>query len=123
MDVEDNAFIAVKNTDGKIGFLHASCTEWKNMFSLEIYGKSGKIEIAGLGGSYGLEKMAIHRMTPEMGPPQTESWEFPGNDESWELEIKDFLSDITNNTNFTDNLKTSKMVLQMIDEIYEKTGR
>lgn len=123
MDVEDNAFIAVKNTDGKIGFLHASCTEWKNMFSLEIYGKLGKIDIAGLGGSYGLERMAIHRMTPEMGPPQTESWEFPGNDESWELEIKDFLNDIANNTNFTDNLKTSKTVLQMIDEIYEKTGR
>ena len=28
---------------GQIAFLHASCTEWKNLFSLEIYGRDGKL--------------------------------------------------------------------------------
>ena len=35
---------------GQVAFLHASWTEWKNMFSFEIYGRMGKLEITGLGG-------------------------------------------------------------------------
>jgi predicted dehydrogenase len=123
MNVEDNAFISIKNAKGNIGFLHASCTEWKNMFSLEVYGELGKLEVSGLGGSYGQEKIAIHRMMPEMGPPLTETFEYPGNDLSWEMEINDFFSDIKNDTNHTDNLETSRKILEIIDEIYEKTGR
>jgi predicted dehydrogenase len=42
MAVEDNVFISLKNIEGNIAFLQASCTEWKNMFSLEIYGKTAR---------------------------------------------------------------------------------
>ena len=39
--------------------------------------KNGKIEINGLGGSYGTEKVTLYKMLPEMGPPETFSWEYP----------------------------------------------
>jgi predicted dehydrogenase len=119
MNVEDNAFLSLSNIKGNIAFLHASCTEWKNMFSLEVYCKFGKIEVAGLGGSYGLERLTLYKMKPEMGPPQVQNWEFPGEDDSWELEIQEFLQDIKNNTNHSNNLESSKKVLDIISEIYK----
>ena len=61
------------------------------MFSLEIYGRYGKIDINGLGGSYGVEKITFFKMLPEMGPPETYSWEYPMKDDSWEYEFKVFL--------------------------------
>ena len=71
MPVDDNAFMTLRTAGGQTAFLHVSCTEWKNLFSLEIYGRDGKLAIDGLGGSYGVERLAYYRMLPEMGPPET----------------------------------------------------
>ena len=43
--VDDNSFLILKFKNNKVASLHASCTEWKNCFILEIYGKKGKIKI------------------------------------------------------------------------------
>jgi hypothetical protein len=64
------------------------------MFSFEIYGKVGKIEISGLGGSYGIERLAFYRMLPQMGAPETTIWEYPGADESWAVEFSEFVDDV-----------------------------
>jgi predicted dehydrogenase len=123
MDVEDNAFIVVKNKTGAIGFFHVSCTEWKNTFSLEIYGKMGKLEINGLGGSYGTEKLTYFKMNSEMGPPETFSWEYPMQDNSWTTEIKQFIDDIVNGSRNSSNLESSLRILNLVNEIYVRTGR
>jgi len=123
MAVEDNVFISLKNIEGNIAFLQASCTEWKNMFSLEIYGKMGKIEISGLGRSYGEETLTFHKMLPEMGPPVTETWSFPDPDDSWEIEMREFINDLQTGTNNSDNLESSLEVLRVIGEIYSRTNR
>ena len=123
MAVEDNVFMSLKNELGKIAFLQASCTEWKNMFSLEIYGKKGKIEISGLGGSYGLETLTFHKMLPEMGPPLTETWSFPDPDDSWAIEMGEFIDDLQTGSNNSDNLDSSLEVLRVIRDIYSRTNR
>jgi predicted dehydrogenase len=123
MDVEDNAFLILKDDEGRIAFLHASCTEWKNLFSIEVYGKSGKVEISGLGRSYGLETLTYYQMLPEMGPPLTQIWQFPEFDNSWSLELEQFTSDINDNTDFSNNVATSVKVLELIETIYERSGR
>ena len=69
-------------------------TEWKNTFSLEIYGRVGKLHIDGLGGSYGTEKLTWYQMLPEMGPPETTAWEYPMADDSWSAEFAEFLEEI-----------------------------
>ncbi len=94
MPVDDNAFLLLKTARRQVAFLHASCTEWKNLFSFEIYGQDGKVQIDGLGGSYGLERIAHYRMLPQMGPPETTIWEYPMEDRSWRLEFSEFLEDI-----------------------------
>ena len=123
MAVEDNVFMSLKNKSGNIAFLQASCTEWKNMFSLEIYGQTGKIEISGLGRSYGLETLTFHKMLPEMGPPVTEAWNFPEPDDSWAIEISEFTEDLLTGSNKSDNLESSLEVLRVIGEIYARTDR
>ena len=123
MPVEDNAFISLKNDFGKIAFLQASCTEWKNMFSLEIYGKTGKLHISGLGRSYGIETLTLHKMLPEMGPPISETWTYPEEDDSWALEINEFIGDLVNGTSKSDNLESSHEVLRVIEEIYSRSSR
>src|SRR5271169_3254799 len=45
MPVDDNGFMLLRTMDRKTALLHVSCTEWKNTFSFQIYGKTGKIEI------------------------------------------------------------------------------
>jgi predicted dehydrogenase len=123
MEVEDNVFMSLKNDSGSIAFLQASCTEWKNMFSIEIYGQTGKIEISGLGRSYGLETLTFHKMLPEMGPPITETWDFPEPDDSWAAEMREFIDDLLTGSNKSDNLESSLEVLRVIGEIYSRTNR
>jgi predicted dehydrogenase len=94
MPVDDNAFLMLRTAANQIAWLHVSCTEWKNLFSLEIYGRDGKLQVEGLGGSYGVERLAYYKMLPQMGPPDTTIWEYPGADRSWQLEFDEFLEDI-----------------------------
>jgi predicted dehydrogenase len=42
MPVDDNAFLLLRTAGGQTASLHVSCTEWKNLFSLEIYGREGR---------------------------------------------------------------------------------
>ena len=86
MPVDDNGFMLLKTAKKQAAFLHVSCTEWKNLFSMEIYGKFGKLDLSGLGGSYGLEKITWYKMLPKMGPPETTSWEYPMDDDSWSVQ-------------------------------------
>ena len=67
MPVEDNAFMSLRTSTGVTAWLHASWTEWKNTFSFEIFGRDGKLQIDGLGGSYGAERLTHYRMLPELG--------------------------------------------------------
>ncbi|MBU6411828.1 MAG: Gfo/Idh/MocA family oxidoreductase, partial [Verrucomicrobia bacterium] len=67
MPVDDNAFLDLRNAAGRTAWLHVSCTEWKNLFSLEIYGCDAKLHWEGLGGSYGPERLTYYKMLPQMG--------------------------------------------------------
>lgn len=122
MPVDDNAFMTLKTKKNQVAFLHASCTEWKNLFSMEIYGKLGKLDISGLGGSYGLEKLTHYKMLPEMGPPETTSWEFPRGDDSWQVEMDEFYEDVRLNRRPAASLRDAKAALEVIQTIYQESG-
>jgi len=89
MEVEDNAAILL-GAQGDHGApwatLHVTWTEWKNLFSLEITCRTGKLVVDGLQGSYGPQRLTVHTMLPELGPPVTEVTEFEERDESWAAE-------------------------------------
>jgi predicted dehydrogenase len=118
MPVEDNGFMLLRTAGQQVAFLHASWSEWKNLFSFEIFGKVGKLEISGLGGSYGLEKLTFYRMLPEMGPPQTTVWEYPEKDASWDAEFGDFLDDIRLGRPPSASLADARAALAVVERLY-----
>jgi predicted dehydrogenase len=123
MPVEDNAFLLLETAAGQIAFLHASWTEWKNLFSFEICGRDGKLEIAGLGGSYGTERLTFYKMSAEMGPPETTAWEFPMADNSWEIEFAEFLEDIRLNRQPRPGVADAQAALRVVERVYQENGR
>jgi predicted dehydrogenase len=122
MPVDDNAFLSLQTAKGQTAWLHVSCTEWKNLFSLEIYGRDAKLHIEGLGGSYGAEKLFHYQMKPEMGMPDTKSYEFPGADESWRIELAEFEKDIQLKRKPVAGLAEARAALQIVETIYQKSG-
>lgn len=123
MPVEDNGFMLLKTAKQQVAFLHASWTEWKNLFSLEIFGRQGKLEITGLGGSYGIERLAHYDMLPQMGPPVTTIWEYPFADTSWDVEFAEFMDDIRLARQPSAGLHDAQAALQVVEQLYRISGR
>jgi predicted dehydrogenase len=118
MPVEDNAFLSLGTASGQTAWLHVSCSEWKNLFSFEIYGRTGKLHIEGLGGSYGVERLSYYKMSPHMGPPEITTWDYPNPDNSWALEMAAFLEDIRLGRTSMPGLKEARAALEVVEKIY-----
>jgi len=121
MPVDDNGFMLLKTAKKQAAFLHVSCTEWRNLFSMEIYGKLGKLDLSGLGGSYGLEKITWYKMLPEMGPPETTSWEYPMGDDSCEVDLNEFSEDIHTGRAPELKQKDAYNALKIVGAVYKQS--
>jgi predicted dehydrogenase len=117
MPVEDNGFLILKTPRKQTAFLHASSTEWKNLFSFEVYGHNGKLHAEGLGGSYGVERLSHYRMSPHMGPPETVIREYPGEDESWRMEFAEFLEDFRLDREPAAGLADAAAALSIVEKV------
>ena len=62
-------------------------------------------------------------MLPEMGPPISETWSFVEPDDSWAMEIGEFVKDIQTGSRNSDNLDSSLEVLRVIAQVYLRTNR
>lgn len=122
MPVDDNAFLSLRTGAGQTAWLHVSCSEWKNLFSMEIYGRVGKLQIDGLGGSYGVEKLTYYKMLPQMGPPETTAWEYPRGDQSWQVEMDLFCEDIRLGRTPQPGLAEARAALEIVETIYAKSA-
>jgi predicted dehydrogenase len=122
MPVDDNAFMVLKTATKQVAFLHVSCTEWKNTFSWELYGRGGKLQVDGLGGSYGVERLSLYKNLPEMGPPETTIWEYPMTDNSRETEMAEFMEDIRGARAPSPGLPDAIAALAVVAKIYADSG-
>jgi predicted dehydrogenase len=124
MEVEDNAFALFRNKDQVVATMHTSWTQWKNLFSFEIFGSNGYLIIEGLGGSYGTETLKIGKRKPESGPPDEETLEFSGLDVSWEQEWREFISAIEDGREPLGNGWDGYQANRMLGAVYEsaRTG-
>jgi predicted dehydrogenase len=121
MPVEDNGFLSLRTAHGQTAWLHVSCTEWKNLFCFEVFGRDGKLQIDGLGGSYGVERLSFYRMLPQMGPPETTIWEYPGEDNSWRIEFANLLDCIETGRRPDGTLEDAEAALQIVDAVYRRS--
>lgn len=122
MPVEDNCFFLLGTPSGAVAQLHASWTEWKNLFSFELSGRDGKLELTGLGGSYGVERLAYYKMLPEMGPPETTIWEYPMADDSWKRETTAWFDDIAARRPSHPGVEDAQAALRIVERVYAETS-
>jgi predicted dehydrogenase len=121
MPVDDNAFMILETAQEQVAQLHVSWSEWKNLFSFEIYGQTGKLHIEGLGGSYGVERVAFYEMKPEMGPPLTTIFEFPGPDLSWVFEWENFKDAVVKKSDEVGDIEDAYQALKIVETVYQQS--
>jgi predicted dehydrogenase len=122
MPVEDNGFMYLETAAGQVAWLQVSCTEWKNLFSYEIFFEKGKLQIDGIGGSYGTERLTLYQMLPQMGPPETTIWEYPFPDNSWKIEFEEFEQAIIREVPVHPDPVDAREALKIVTRVYgEKT--
>ena len=86
--LDDNAFALLRNKRATASF-HVSTTNWRNIFSFEVFGDTGYLQIDGKGGSYGEEVLTYGKRNPGAAP-DIEIFRFEGGDMSWEREWEHF---------------------------------
>jgi predicted dehydrogenase len=122
--LDDNGMALFRAKNGALLTLHASLTQWKNLFSLEIFGEEGYVIIEGLGSSYGTEKL-IYGKKDYNAPFNDHLTEYRGGDSSWEAEWKEFCEAIANQRlpmgNGYDGLAAMRIALACYEA--EKNGK
>lgn len=87
--LDDNGMAVFRTVSGAMASLHTSLTQWKNVFSFEVFGEDGYANVDGLGASYGTERLIVGRRDFS-APFQDTITEFRGGDISWREEWKEF---------------------------------
>ena len=115
--LEDNAFGLFRTGSGQVASIHASWTQWKNLFSLEVFGSEGYAVAEGLGGSYGPESVRIGRRRFEGGRPRETGTSFDARDPSWSLEWAGFLEKLegkpASGADGADGLRTMQWIYRL----------
>jgi predicted dehydrogenase len=125
---DDNAALLLgdrESRDAPWAMLHVTWTEWKNMFSLEIYCRTAKLQVDGLAASYGPQTLRIYRMKPEMGPPDVEKLEYPKGDVSWVAEWEHFAAAVRSGDGsapLLGDLHDARYAWRIVEAAYERAG-
>jgi predicted dehydrogenase len=61
-------------------------------------------------------------MQPEMGPPDTRVWEYPTQDNSWSVEMAEFIEDIRAARTPAPGLADAIAALAVVEQIYGQNG-
>ena len=121
-DVEDNAYALMRTSEGVVGILHSSATQWRHLFQMDITLTKGQIRLSGIlsgSKSYGDETMTVSCVNKDGRNNPLEKTTRYKEDSSWMDEIIDFADIITTERKVTegssgDALKT----LQLVYRIY-----
>ena len=129
-EIEDNAYVILKNRKGQNAFFHSSATMWNHTFKVDITLEEGYIVVDGLlskTGSYGREKIIIGKRQFEdeataIGNPEEEVTYFD-RDLSWNLEVEEFIECIDKDKKVTiSSSEDALKVMEIIQKAYQNAG-
>lgn len=125
LDVEDNVFAIFKNKQGQVASLHSTMTQWRHLFSFEVFLEKGHIVINGLlttSGSYGKEELSCQR-NKLSGPSvlwKDEKKVVYDINTSWKNEIKLFFDCIEKDKKIPmGNSSDAHKLMKLVDKVYE----
>jgi len=119
--VEDNAALILGEADDRSApwaMLHVTWTEWKNLFSIEVYCRAAKLQVDGLVRSYGSQTLRIYRMSPDLGPPELEERTFGSEDVSWAAEWAHFANALATGAPLLGDLDDARYAWARVQEAY-----
>ena len=126
LDIEDNVFAIFRNNqNGIVAQLHSTMTQWRHLFSLEVFLEKGYMVLNGLktsSGTYGEEVLSIakNRTTSPAATWEDEEKITFHSDMSWRSEIDHFFTAILNDTPIgIGNSQDALKIMRIIDKIYE----
>jgi 1,5-anhydro-D-fructose reductase (1,5-anhydro-D-mannitol-forming) len=126
LEVEDNVFATLENSNtGVVASLHSTMTQWRHLFSLEVFLKKGYMVLNGLRTSsmtYGDETLSIAKnrsMAPTATWEDEELFSYLEND-SWASEVEEFFDTIQEDkVVWSGNSDDALRVMTIVDKIYE----
>jgi 1,5-anhydro-D-fructose reductase (1,5-anhydro-D-mannitol-forming) len=125
LDIEDNVFAIFSNKKGQVASLHSTMTQWRHIFSLEIFLERGYITINGLktsSNTYGDEVMTIvkNRTLPPAAKWSDEEKLNFHIDTSWNRELNIFVDAVRNNKEIPiGNTYDAYKLMKLVDKVYE----
>lgn len=117
-EVEDNAFVTLYDTKKRISAsIHSTITQWRYIFSLEIFCEKGSMILNGLrtqSGNYGDEILTIRPNSIYDSEIQTQEIRYDTNT-SWQKEVQLFLEAVNGKTSrelacWQDAYQTTKLI-------------
>lgn len=126
LDVEDNVFAIFRNKQGQVASLHSTMTQWRHLFSLEIFLEKGYITINGLKtstNSYGDEAMTVAR---NRTAPPAAMWTEEDNlvfhiDQSWKKELGIFVDSIRSGKEIpVGNSNDAIKLMRLVEKVYDQ---
>lgn len=130
IEAEDNAFAIMQSDEKVTAILHSSATQWKHKFLLEMCFEEGYLNLDGiLSGtrSYAPESLVVGKrefedITFAMGKPKENITWFE-NDDSWELEVTEFIDAILGKTTIQNGTSEDAIeTLKLVERIYDNSG-
>ena len=127
IEVEDNAFVLLRNNRQQVAMLHSSATQWQYKFLMELCLERGFVTISGILSStrnYGSETLKIARCVyDEQGYPLPNPEETISNydeNRSWMMELEEFVACIKENTTVqVGSCQEAYRTMLLIEKIYE----
>jgi len=125
--LEDNVFAIMRNTKSGISTsLHSTMTQWRYLFSFEVFLQKGSLVLNGLktsSGVYGDEELAIkyNEYGDKSGNIKHEENIKYKTNNSWNSEIREFFDAIRENKHISNgNSEQAYQLMEAIDRIYER---
>tara|TARA_Y100000034_G_scaffold130981_1_gene190718 strand:+ start:1677 stop:2678 length:1002 start_codon:yes stop_codon:yes gene_type:complete len=125
LEIEDNVFAIFENSKTKVSAsLHSTMTQWRHLFSLEIFLEKGYITLNGLktpSGAYGAEELSIaENRTTAPAAKLTKKEVITYNiDSSWQSEIDHFIDAIQHKRDITVGTSRDALTLMtLVEKVY-----
>ena len=127
MEIEDNVFAILRDSEtGRVASLHSTMTQWRHLFSLEVFLSKGYLVLNGLktsSGTYGDEILSIakNRTTAPAATWEDEERITYHVNTSWRSEVDHFFDAIEHGGRIEiGNSDDALELMRTIDKIYEE---
>lgn len=124
--IEDNVFAIMRNKDsGLSASLHSTMTQWRHLFSLEVFLERGYMVLNGLktsSNTYGQEKLVVakNRSVAPAATWEEEETHIYDTDISWDREVTHFLDAIEHGARILNGSSQHALeVMRLVDQIYD----